>query len=270
MSWKVQNKGLYARLRDKIGATELALDKQITRLAGSKSLTPAEALFVLAKKNNLQFTREFAKLSYDSQNRITSASTIVAPARAKATPMQRKITTISLKTPLGNISDPYLPQSIFNEAIEMSKNAYPYLYILENSVRQFISLNLNKLYGDKWWEQKIQGSKALNEIEAKVAKRMTGEEKYSYHSKRGVGPIYYIDFDDLIAIMRAYEKDFNPLFKNLSGKLSGMLNKLEEITPSRNVVAHHNPLSITDNNRVYGYLHDWQKQLEYIKNQGLL
>lgn len=271
MNWKAQHKNLYVRLLGTTKVSEMALDKQITRLASSKSITAVEALFVLARKNNLQFTRDFAKLPADSQNRVTNAVSSSIPAiKVKAVPARYKNTILTIKTPLGKITDPYLPDSIFKDAIAVSQNAYPYLYILENSVRHFISLFFENKYGSDWWNQKIQGTNVLDNIHKKATDRTAKETANSYHSKRGAAPIYYVDFEDLISIMCAYEKDLNPLFKNLTGKLNGMLNKLEEITPSRNVVAHHNPLSDKDNNRVFGYLHDWLGQLEYIKSQGLL
>jgi len=275
MSWKKNFQGLYNRLRVALGnPSEIALDKRVTREA-TRGLTTEEALFVLAHKNQVGFSREFKKLLPESQSRVNSAINIhigntsftsVVKGRSKG----RRINIFILKTPLGQINDPYLPGNIVRDAVDMSGTAYPYFYMLENSLRNFISLVLQGKYGTNWWGAKIQGSKTLDDISQKAKDRMRKEERNSYHGKRGAHPIYYIDFSDLTSILRVLQADFNSFFKNLPGKLISFTNKLEELFPSRNVTAHHNPLSKRDKNRLIGYLHDWLSQLAYLKNTGQL
>lgn len=275
MSWKKNFQGLYNRLRAALGnPSEVALDKRVTRET-TRGLTTEEALFVLAHKNHVGFSREFKKLSSESQSRVNSAINIHAgsasiPPVVNERSKGGRTNTFILKTPLGRINDPYIPGNIVRDAVDMSETAYPYLYMLENSLRNFISLVLQRKYGTNWWDAKIQGSKTLDDIAQKAQDRMRKEERNSYHGKRAAHPIYYIDFSDLTSILRTLQADFNSFFKNLPGKLISFTNKLEELFPSRNVTAHHNPLSKRDKNRLVGYLHDWLSQLAYLKNTGQL
>jgi len=254
--------------------SEVALDKRITREA-KNGLTTTDALFVLANKERVSFSREFSKLPPEAQARVNHAissrnNNFTSVSRSRAKYKKERMVLITLKTHLGEIKEPYLATTTFKEAVSTAEETYPYLYILENSLRNFISLVLERKYGTDWWSTNINGTKVLIAIAGRASDRMQKEIRNSYHGKRGAHAIYYVDFDDLIVIFRSFERDFNPLFKNLGGKLNGMLNKLEEITPSRNVVAHHNPLSKRDNARIVGYLHDWLGQLGYIKTQNLL
>lgn len=156
MSWKREFQGLYKRLRASIGnLSESALDKRVTREA-KNGLTTVEALFVLAYKERVAFSREFRRLRSESQGRINSAIGAIRSGSStnnrSAKNKKQKTISITLKTPLGQIADPYLPNSIIQEARAMSGKAYPYLYVLENSLRNFISLVLKDKYGDSWWK----------------------------------------------------------------------------------------------------------------------
>jgi len=128
---------------------------------------------------------------------------------------------------------------------------------------------MEKKFESNWWDVQMN-TKKLKEIKTKIEDRMEGEEKYSFHGKRGTHAIYYSDFLDLIEILKTHKTLFNPYFKNLKGKLDSIIIKLHEIQPSRNVSSHHNPLSKTDLNRIIGYLDFWLRQLSYIKEKGLL
>jgi len=275
MSWKKKFQGLYNRLRVALGnPSEIALDKRVTR-AAAMALTTEEALFVLANKKGVGFSREFTKLSKESQNRVNSTinkypGNVSIASGVRARSKGGRTITFNLKTPLGKINDPFLPSYILRDAVDMSETAYPYLYILENSLRNFILLVLQRKYGANWWNVKMHRSKTLDNIAKTAQDRMRKEERNSYHGKRATHNLYYIDFPDLISILRSLQADFNPFFNNLPGKLIGFTTKLEELFPSRNVTAHHNPLSKRDKNRLVGYLHDWLSQLAYLKNKEQL
>lgn len=70
MSWKQKHQKLRERVYKASGAESLsAFDKQVTRAA--KVVTTEEALFLMAHKYNVQTSREFAKLSPGSQQRVS-------------------------------------------------------------------------------------------------------------------------------------------------------------------------------------------------------
>lgn len=175
-----------------------------------------------------------------------------------------------MKTEFGEIEDPFLPKLVIDEAILMSTKIYPLFYIFENSLRNFISTIMKNIYGENWWDSKIDGTKELQNINKNTSERMNKEKRNSYHGKRGAHAIYYSDFTDLIMILKSYPRDFNRYFSNLPGKLNGFLTKFEELSPSRNVTAHYNPLSKTDIRRILVYLHNWFSQLKYLKTEHIL
>lgn len=90
MSWKLKHKKLRERVYRASGAKSLsAFDKQVTRAA--TGLTTEEALFILADKYTVRTSREFAKLSPGSQQRVSdrivqnSARTLSATPRTTNT-----------------------------------------------------------------------------------------------------------------------------------------------------------------------------------------
>lgn len=70
-SWKQKHNNLRDRVYKASGAKSVeAFDKQVTRTA--RGLTSEEALFILAEKYNVGTTRDFNKLTPDSQSRISN------------------------------------------------------------------------------------------------------------------------------------------------------------------------------------------------------
>jgi len=273
--WKERFPRLYDRIKKAVDApSSSAFDKRVTRTANKFHVSPIEGLFILASQQDINSLRESAKLSVNEQNRISQVlqSMIGAVPNGILSGKKKSVNKkeIVLKTPIGKIKDPYLPAAIFQDARQMSESTYPYLYIFENSLRNFINLVISASFGKKWWDTNMQSSKDLLKISGSVDFRIQDEERFSYHSKRGIHQLYYTDFGDLAIIMINFRQLFEPLFDNLPGGLDRFTNKLEEIKPSRNIASHHNPLSKRDLTRVTGYLHDWLDQLHFIKKQNLL
>jgi hypothetical protein len=234
------------------------------------TLTSREAIFVLAKENNIGYQRALSTLTAAEQSRIISAIQGRQASKKTRQYSKRKQTKpVILKTRFGKIDEPFLPASVKRDGIEVAERAYLPLYIFENSIRNFINKVLIKEFGSDWWLTKMNTAK-LSEVVARVKKRMEEEERRAWHGKRGAHPIYYSDFGDLILILKTHKKIFNKYLKNEKRKTEWLLLKLEETIPSRRVVAHHNPLLDRDLSRVEGNLMDWTKQLEFIRNNNLL
>lgn len=263
---------LFERLRRKIGNSSVgALTKRIQRRARELGIPTGEAIFVLAKENKVGYLNDLNKLPREIQAKINSAiistANVISPRKGLARRTQTG-TTI-LKTRFGIIHEPLLPKSIKGEAKLMAEKSYLSLYIFENSLRNFIKIIMDKKYGPDWWPQQM-GTKKLKGIVNKVEKRMEEEEKIAWHGKRGAHFIFYSDFGDLANIIKTHEKIFRPYFKNQKVKTNWLLSKMYEIEPSRNVTAHHNPLSDKDLSRVHGNLMDWLAQLKYLRSHNLL
>ncbi|MGA7195126.1 MAG: Swt1 family HEPN domain-containing protein [Anaerolineales bacterium] len=159
-----------------------------------------------------------------------------------------------------NFKDPLLSQSILNGAKEMT-DIYATLYVFENSVRDVISRVMAKKFGKEWWN-KLNATRALK-MRQDVKGRMTQEEKNSWHGKRGSHPIDYTDIANLIDIFDEYWSDFKPFFPTLKW----VETRISEISMSRNIVDHHNPLNPNDQKRVQVYFTDWCNQIASVKDQ---
>lgn len=271
MSWRKEFPNLAKRIKEKTKWADRTLVNNVQKVATKHSITTDAALFVIAKESGVGHLGDLKRLSNDDRVAFSAVKPATQPAARKSSGQKAAATTrtVSLKTPLGTFSDPYLPASVISQAKQMSETVYPYLYVFENSIRNFISLVMTSNKGANWWDTEMTTS-ALQDIVAVADDRITKESENYYHGKRGAHPLYYIDFTHLIKIIKAKSAIFAKYFANLPGKMPGFLTKLDEIQPSRNVSSHHNPLGKVDVNRVYQYLNDWTSQLKYLKDKGVL
>jgi hypothetical protein len=146
-----------------------------------------------------------------------------------------------------------LPSNIVNEAQRMA-NAYPDVYVFENTIRYLVKSILEKRYGAKWWHQKDVVSNAIRrEVEA----RKNQERQNRWHSQRGSHEIFYTNFGDLSSIISTNWDDFKSLFPDLKW----IQSRMEEIEQSRNIIAHNNPLPPREVDRIDMYYKDLLRQL---------
>lgn len=125
---------------------------------------------------------------------------------------------------------------------------YPKYYIFENSIRMLIKSFLSKKHGKNWWRKSIPKS-----VRENVKNRKEKESKKPWHGKRGQHEIFYSDFCDLKNMIIANWNEFKHIFPDQAW----ITQKLKELEHPRNVLAHHNPVSATDQKRIELYLHDW-------------
>lgn len=148
---------------------------------------------------------------------------------------------------------PYLAPSDIEAAREMA-GLYVILHCLENSVRNFIADVLTKKFGSNWWD------KAKNsDFERKLNERKAKEAKNKWLSPRGkTSPLYYIDWGDLVKIIRKFESDFNPHID----ELKFVELRLEELEKIRNIIAHNGVIPAKDDfDIVILHFKHWCKQL---------
>jgi len=145
-----------------------------------------------------------------------------------------------------------LSETVLKEAIEMS-GVYPYIYLLENSIRSFIKEVMDKI-DPNWWDTSVKKS-----IQKDVEDRMNREIKNRYHGKRGVHPIQYVDFDHLRTIIARNREHFEEYLPDNS--IQWLTQRLKELKESRNILAHNNPLTENDVRRLKTYYEDWISQI---------
>lgn len=148
---------------------------------------------------------------------------------------------------------PFLKPTDIEDAKKMAE-LYIILHCLENSVRNFIDNILTKKINAKWWD------KAKNaELEKKVKERKERETKNKWLSPRGKSsPLFYIDWGDLVKIIRKFENDFKPFID----EMKFVELRLDELEKVRNIIAHNGVLPSSDDfDRVILHFKDWCKQV---------
>jgi hypothetical protein len=150
------------------------------------------------------------------------------------------------------LSDPVLQDTVIDDAKQMT-GVYAEIYVFENSVREVITRVLKPHEKKDWWTEF-----APNGAQDKATKRIATDERNAWHGRRGGHPINYIDIDDLKAII---QKNWTK-FKGILPSQQWINARLDEITLSRNIVDHHNPLKKRDIDRLRGYFTDWTEQIK--------
>ena len=141
--------------------------------------------------------------------------------------------------------DPLLPPSVLNDALRMAE-LYPRLYVFENSLRNVIARVLKAKHGEDWWSHC-----APPDLQKRVRGRIDSELRAPWHAKRGDHEIKYSDFSDLARIVETNQSDFGQIIP------AWVTQKLAELEPARNTLAHHNPVSAKEQARLEVYSDDW-------------
>jgi len=129
---------------------------------------------------------------------------------------------------------------------------YTAIAAFESTVRDLVRRVLLEQCGAKWWEEKVSSS-----TRAKAKKRQDDEAKHRFHTQRGDDPIDFIDFGDLLNIMRANEVAFEPFWPSPEWA-RGIFDAVER---SRNVIMHSGVLDLEDIERVGMNIRDWVRQV---------
>lgn len=146
---------------------------------------------------------------------------------------------------------PFLKTEDIENAKSMA-NLYVVLHCYENSVRQLIWNVLKKEYGNDWWN--IVASSTLK---SKVEDRKKKESKNLWLRPRGQNELFYIDWGDLLYIIRKEETKFLSFIKDIKF----VQLRFEELEKVRNVIAHHGSLESSDDfDRVILSFKDWCQQ----------
>ena len=149
--------------------------------------------------------------------------------------------------------DILLTKTKLKEMAEMAE-IYPYLYILENSIIEFIDKVMISQIGVNWWE--LQAPKYLRKD---VQDRMADDKKDSWHQRRGARPIDYLDLKDL---PRLVNKLVRVIVPDIIPSLEWFKGLVDEVYKSRCVVCHMNPLDKNNINAVKVRFNHWQKQIK--------
>lgn len=162
-------------------------------------------------------------------------------------------TTSSELEELGDIANlPFLENADYDAAKSMAQIYYA-THCFENSLRKFIEKVLVESFGSDWWE-KSSNSGLRNKHKNRLAKEK--EEKW-LPSRSELGPLYSLDWIDLVTLMRKNQDHFKEQIGNIR-----FLDRIEDIYGIRNVIAHHGVLSDDKQlQRILLTIHDWKNSI---------
>ena len=247
------NKKLKQDLLAKLKITPQALSQQIQKLKKECPMMREEAAYIIAYKEGIDLSKYLDQQTIQNIRPLISqnAKTITVPAKNIKSKNLVKNITINISGEFKG-TDPLLDEKVLNEAKAMAA-IYPLLYVLENSIRQFICLIMEKYHGDNWWETIV--AKGLKD---NVTGRMDSEYINSWHQKRGARPIDYLDLNDL---PRLFSKMINEISPGIIPDFEWINQLIKEVYISRCVLCHMNPLNADSITSVKLRFKQWQKQI---------
>ena len=204
----------------------------------------------------------------DLLSRIATAAALVQEAEARragdgatvrSTQGQVKVTPTQSVLMLGGkkLRDGVLNKKHQSDAQRMSE-VYPVLYLLENSIREYIDWHLSVAYGSDWWDDPLLVPRGPRES-VKIVQKAANENRW--HTSRKARLIYYTTLGNLVDIVRSEQgaKVFKaPRFP----RPTWFPELVQRAEVSRNIVAHMNPLQTADIRRLELALEDWLRQTE--------
>lgn len=156
-------------------------------------------------------------------------------------------------TERARLSDaPLLTQSDIDDARSMAE-LYIILHCYENSARKLIEKVLSGSLGANWWDVA-----ANSQMKRKFQDRQQKEITNKWLTPRGASPLFYMDWGDLLSLIRKYEADFLPFI----GDIKFIELRMEELERSRNIIAHNGVLTAEDDHqRIVLSFKEWCRQV---------
>ncbi|MFC2019380.1 Swt1 family HEPN domain-containing protein [Chloroflexota bacterium] len=202
-------------------------------------------------------------------DRLRSSSTIVAGYRTRSFRIHRTVLTrfnrdyASLIKPIKKPEDeirsklnvssvPLLTDEEIQNAFLMGQ-VYVVIHCLENSTRQLIRKRLKEEIGDDWFSRA-----ASTKIKQKVISRKEVERKKRWLCQRGADELYYLDWNDLVSMIRKYPEYFD----HYTSGIKFVESRLEEMECLRNIIAHSGVLPEQEIDRIRIHLSDWCRQIK--------
>jgi len=146
---------------------------------------------------------------------------------------------------------PSLTSNDIENAYKMGQ-VYVALHCLENSVRNLIRKVLKNALGEQWWDKA-----ASDPMKRRLAERKSKEAKNKWLTSRGADELNYMDWRDLVTLIRKFPKEFELFIGNT--KFAEL--RLEELENLRNTIAHNGVLPDDEIARIELYFKDWCKQV---------
>lgn len=150
-------------------------------------------------------------------------------------------------------STPFLTKTEVESARKMAE-LYLVIHCYENSARKLIDAILTQKLGPHWFELAVTKPSMKDQVKTRREK----EQKNKWITPRGDSPLFYLDWGDLLYLLKKYEADFARLIPDFKFVES----RFEEMERLRNIVAHHGSLPSDDDfQHVILSFKQWCKQV---------
>lgn len=238
-------------LLKKLKVSKQALSQRANRLKEKHGpMTTDEAVYIIAHMEGIDLSKQLPLAMLDRIRALVprevnqSTKILQVSTKKKATKKQKS----------QQVSYPLVANALIQKARDAGDDAFPRVFILENSIRSLIKLRLLPI--DKnWWPNLIP-----KQVIDAVDRTMKKEKNFPYREKRGNEPLMYCNFDDLKKII-ADEKNY-PHFQDVIIDLDWFKVKMQEVYMARNNLAHSVPLSKDDFSSIILFYNQWARLLE--------
>jgi hypothetical protein len=257
------NRDVLREVRDKLGGVSLQAVSQRRRRLTAKVAMPTDiATYVLAQRLGIPIARfldepTLAKVAeYESrlsQKESSQAPVVAAPPSRKSRSNDRSPRPIELgkvKVPAGA-----LPQQQASDAERMA-SVYPMLYVFENSARALVMGHLEKAYGKGWWDRPKLVPTAVRRV---VERNQAASGRDRWVVRPTVHPIYLTELGHLADIITS--EDGWTVFKDVFPRQSWVTEHFRTVEAPRNVVAHMNPLALSNVRSLETRCREWFDQI---------
>ncbi|HEY54805.1 MAG TPA: hypothetical protein G4N91_00790 [Dehalococcoidia bacterium] len=146
---------------------------------------------------------------------------------------------------------PLLTPADIENAYKMGQ-VYVAIHCLENSVRSLIRKVLNNALGEQWWDKA-----ASSGMKRKYSNLKNREGKNKWLASRGADELNYIDWGDLVTLIRKYQE----YFISYIGDINFVVLRLGELENLRNTIAHNGVIPDDEIARIELYFKDWCRQV---------
>lgn len=255
------NKQLKEALLNKLRITPQALSQRCQQLKTQIPMSTEDAVYIIAQQNGIRLDKYLNEEKINQVRILLQQLSSQSPSTSVKTRKQDdKHIAKSYVFRIGKdfrLTDPILPRKKLVEASEMS-GVFPYIYVLENSIREFIDKIMTTKFGADWWD-----SQAPPELKKDVSKKMATDKKDSWHQRRGDRPIDYLD---LIELPRVMNKIGQFVVPDIIPSLEWFRELVKEVYKSRCVVCHMNPLEKNNADAVMVRFIQWEKLIDANKD----
>lgn len=251
------SKELMDALKEKTGLKPPTIYAKIAEIAQADGRSCKNLVYALeyAQRNGLnpqKFADDEILKEYREYRRAHAHDPTVI-TRTQIVPVKRVAGVKFVANP--DIPEVNLPSEKVSEAKQMAE-IYPFLYVFENSVREFIRTVMESVHGANWWDNSVS-----TVTEGKASERQEKQGKSRYYGTKAPHPIYLVDLDDLRNIIICNWKDFELKLPKLPNSQAWVINTLQMIEEIRNIVAHNNPISKDDEQRLKVDFKEWAKRI---------